>query len=159
MPPRAPNEAGTAKAAISVAEMAKMVGFSRNHFWSLCKAGIFPMPLYAVRTHRPYFTTDLQEVCLTIRRTNVALSGEYVIFNQPRSAASATDAAGGPAGGRSRKRERLARLAVSLGQLGLSVNADQVHAAVGQAFPGGLPEDDGQVIRRLFQHFRLHNSR
>jgi hypothetical protein len=76
------------KAAISVAEMAKILGFSRNHFWSLCKKGVFPMPLRTTGPSRPrpYFTTELQEACRQIRQTNISHAGQFVLFYEPRKA-------------------------------------------------------------------------
>ena len=159
MPPRTPPELCT-KAVISIAEMAKLAGLSRNHFFALCKKGVFPMPIYCVKTRRPLFTTELQELCLAIRKTNISFSGDYVIFYQPRTISTEGLRHGG--GGRSRpsrSQERLGSLASSLGQLGLVVSRDQVAQALKQLYPEGLPDDANQAIRALFSHFRRSLSR
>lgn len=138
------------KAAISVAEMAKILGFSRNHFWSLCKRGIFPMPLRTTGPSRPrpYFTSELQEACRQIRATNISHAGSFVLFYEPRRAGAA------PKRSKPQPDERIAGLVQSMGQLGLSVTEEQVAAAVATVYPSGLPTIDGSLIRTLFQHLK-----
>jgi predicted DNA-binding transcriptional regulator AlpA len=152
MPARSPNE--TVKAAISVSAMAKAVGLSRNHFFALCKKGVFPPPIYAIKNRRPFFTAELQEQCQTIRKTNISHSGEYVIFYEPRSAAPSPNGAGNRPRSRTCRHERLGQIAANLRQLGLTVTEDQVQSAVAEVFPGGISDDENQVIRVLFSHFR-----
>ncbi len=49
------------KAAVTVAEMARMVGLSRARFYQLQDAGIFPLPLYDVSTRRPFYDEEAQK--------------------------------------------------------------------------------------------------
>jgi hypothetical protein len=157
MAARLPSDS-SAKAAISVSEMAKILGFSRNHFWSLCKKGVFPMPHYTtgpVRA-RPYFTTELQEACRQIRATNISHAGQFVLFYESRRMTGSA-----PTGRRPRRAqtdERIVGLVQSLKQLGLEVTEPQVESAVAAVFPTGLPADDGQAIRPLFVHLKKQLS-
>ena len=68
-------------AVCSVTELAKTLGLSRARFYQLQKMGIFPMPIYCIRTRRPFYTPDLRQICVDIRKT-----GDY----KPQNAGSKT---------------------------------------------------------------------
>jgi hypothetical protein len=137
------------KAAISVAEMARLVGLSYNHFRSLCKKGVFPMPQYSVNNKRPFFDIEAQQACLQVRQTNIGHNGAYVLFYGPRKTPVISQS-----GKKSKPNDRAVALAKALKHLGLTVNPEQVDEAVPPVFPQGLPPDDGQAIRSLFLHFK-----
>ena len=44
------------------------------------QGGVFPPPLYNIETKRPFFTEDMQEVCLEVRRRNCGINGKPVMF-------------------------------------------------------------------------------
>jgi len=69
------------KSAISVSEMAKMVGLSRTRFYQLVGSA-FPYPIYDLATRRPYYPPELQEICLEVRRTNRGIDGKPVLFHR-----------------------------------------------------------------------------
>ena len=139
------------KAAISVAEMARMVGLSRNHFWVLAKRGVFPMPTYSMTNKRPFFDIEAQQVCLRVRETNIGVNGGFFMFNAPRKG---TAPATSQIGKRSKPSERVVGLMNAVKHLGLEVTAQQVEAAVAEVYPQGLPAQDGQAIRALFLHLK-----
>ena len=58
------------KSVVSVAEMARMVGLSRQRFYQLL-GGTFPYPLYDIATRRPFYTEEMQQVCLEVRKTKL----------------------------------------------------------------------------------------
>jgi len=58
------------KAAVTVAEMARMLGLSRARFYQLQSAGVFPSPVYLVSNRRPIYVEEMQEVCIEVRRRN-----------------------------------------------------------------------------------------
>jgi hypothetical protein len=64
-----------------MAEMARMVGLSRSRFYQLVGTA-FPHPLYDVATKRPYYTPELQEACLEVRRRNCGIDGKPVLFHR-----------------------------------------------------------------------------
>ena len=45
---------------VSVAGMAKLVGLSRQRFHQLMTEGVFPSPVYDIRTRRPHYTEEMQ---------------------------------------------------------------------------------------------------
>jgi hypothetical protein len=74
------------KAAICIKEMAAAVGLSRQRFMQLVKSGVFPAPLRDEATGRPYYTDEMQAVCLDVRRRNCGVNGKVVMFYPRRSA-------------------------------------------------------------------------
>lgn len=148
---RFPNSS-PAKAAISITEMARLVGMSRNHFFCLCKRGVFPMPVYALSNRRPFFDLDAQQECLRVRASNIGANGQYVMFYPPRNKQLDSPAEG--ATRKTKPTERAVELAKALKQLGLMVTPQQVDAALVEVYPDGPPAEDGVVVRALFQHWR-----
>ena len=71
-----PNET---KAAVTVAEMARMCGLSRSRFYQLIGSA-FPQPERQPGTGRPIYTEALQEVCLEVRRRNCGIDGKPILF-------------------------------------------------------------------------------
>ena len=67
------------KAAVTVAEMARMVGLSRARFYQLMGTA-FPSPVYDVATRRPHFDEDQQKDCLEVRRRNCGIDGKPILF-------------------------------------------------------------------------------
>jgi predicted DNA-binding transcriptional regulator AlpA len=147
-----------AKAAVSVAEMARMVGLSRARFYQLIGT-TFPPPLYTEATRRPFYDEELQRVCLDVRRRNCGVDGKPVLFYSRRPLAA-------PVPGRKPKKaaaagdDRHADLLDGLKGLGLvAVTAAHVAEAVKNLYPHGVPEDaNGEVLRAVFLHLRRRNS-
>ena len=67
------------KSVVSVAEMARMVGLSRQRFYQLL-GSTFPLPLYWIATRRPFYTEEMQQICLEVRRRNCGINGKPVLF-------------------------------------------------------------------------------
>jgi hypothetical protein len=143
------------KAAISVTEMSRILGLSRGHFWFLAKTtGIFPMPVYHIRTRRPIYTAELQQVCQRVKATHVGLNGEYYAFNSPRKNNLQKPKSRGSAKANGRRTGKFAELTGALRELGLETTDSQIQKAVDQLYPSGFENCDGVVIRAVFQHIR-----
>src|SRR4249920_3688342 len=71
------------KAAVNVAEMARMVGLSRARFYQLIGSA-FPCPVYCVSTRRPFYGEEAQKVCLEVRRRNCGIDGKPILFYSRR---------------------------------------------------------------------------
>jgi hypothetical protein len=74
------KEADSTKAAVTVAEMARMVGLSRARFYQLIQAGVFPEPERQADNSRPFFGENRQKECLEVRRRNYGVNGKAVLF-------------------------------------------------------------------------------
>jgi hypothetical protein len=69
------------KEALSVAEMARAVGLCRARFYELLGTA-FPFPVYDVATKRPFYTPELQEICMDVRRRNRGIDGKPILFRR-----------------------------------------------------------------------------
>jgi hypothetical protein len=141
------------KMVVSVSEMARMVGLSRQRFHQLMQAGVFPPPQR--NDGRPFYDEPTQEICLGVRRRNCGVNGQVVLFYARRQA--------GPT-----KPKKLspapcphADLLDGLKALGLvSVTAADVVAAVKQLYPQGTAGiDEGVVIKAVFLRLQSQSRR
>ena len=147
------NDQIEAQAAISVSDMARRVGLSRQRFTQLVSEGVFPAPVYDVLTRRPFYTSELQERCLEVKRRNVGVNGRVVLFYTKRLPAPAPTAK--PSNGQTNG--HYAELLDGLKGLGLtSVTAAQVEAAVKKLYPKGVKGvASGELLRTVFLHLRV----
>lgn len=144
------------KAAVTVAEMARMVSLSRARFYQLQKAGVFPPPKLNPSTKRPFFDQELQEVCLNVRRRNCGVSGQVVLFYARRQ--EITPARSKPTPKAVPNKQPKNDLVAALESLGLAVTLAQVERAVSELFPGGAPGNGGEVIRAVFLHLKQRRN-
>jgi hypothetical protein len=148
------------KGAISVTEMAAMLGLSRGHLHALIRQGVFPCPLYCITTRRPFFVAEQQQQCLQIRATNIGANGRFVLFYGPRS-----DDGSQPHTRRSRRNGTPPAtpqtvLVEGLKALGLTaVSEQQVASALSACYPGGVGGvEQGEILRTLWRHIRSSNA-
>jgi hypothetical protein len=146
------------KAIVSVAEMARMVGLSRARFYQLVKTGVFPAPLYHISTKRPFFTEEMQAVCVEVRHRNCGINGTPVLFYARRigPVMLKTTAKRTPA----RDNSQITELVEGVRCLGLTtVNAPQVERVVREMYPNGVNGiDQGTVLRAIFLRLMRQNS-
>ena len=143
------------KAGISVSEMARQCGLSRGRFYQLVGT-TFPFPVYSIETRRPFYTEELQQVCLEARRRNCGIDGRPVLFYARRTAMTGARP--------SRKRLQVAPAKVNshadliegLRSLGMmTVSPAEVEVAVKSVYPSGISQvDQGEVLRAVFLHLR-----
>jgi hypothetical protein len=148
------------KAVVTVSEMARMVGLSRARFYQLQKAGVFPSPLYDVKTRRPIYDEELQKICLEVRRRNCGVNGKPVLFYARRMPITTTLAKPKKEAIKPPKNEQYGGLIDALQALGLvSVTKAQVGAAIKEVYPQGTAGmDEAEIIRAIFLHLRRKNS-
>jgi hypothetical protein len=146
------------KAAVSVSEMARMVGLSRARFYQLVGTA-FPKPVYDPETGRPFYTEELQQVCLDVRRRNCGIDGKPVLFYARRT---------GPVVPTAKRRKksplpkqsRYAEIVEGVRALGLTtVTAAQVEAVVSARYNAGTEGvDQVEIIRAVFLDLKRQNS-
>jgi hypothetical protein len=143
------------KAAVTVVEMARMLGFSAARLYQLTRAGVFPPPVYKVSNRRPIYTEELQQVCLDVRRRNCGVNGQPVLFyakgpTQTKPSRKVKPKATSP----------YADLMDALRGLGLAIKPAQVEAALKNLYPNGVNgTDQGEVIKSVFLHLKRENTR
>jgi hypothetical protein len=146
------------KAAVTVAEMARMVGLSRSRFYQLIGTA-FPQPERQPGTGRPVYTEQLQQVCLEVRRRNCGIDGKPVLFYARRlGTAPAKPEAAKPKLGPEGK--DVSALVDGLNALGLTTaTAAQVQEVTQELYPKGTAGlDQGEVLRAVFLHLKRQNS-
>lgn len=146
------------KVAVSVADMAKMVGLSRARFYQLVEAGVFPRPERHAESGRPFFSEEQQKVVLEVRRRNCGINGQAVLFYARRLPTGPTPAKPQRAKPKpTPKVEPHADLLAALQALGLTgVTSSQVAKVVGEIFPNGIVGvGEGEVVRAVFLRLKL----
>jgi len=145
------------KAAVTVAEMARMTGLSRSRFYQLIGKA-FPEPSRD-EAGRPYYNEEQQATCLGVRRRNCRIDGKPVLFYAPRRIVAA------PAPKQRAKPKQTVATSphadiVAGGQaLGLmTATAAQVGQVIEQLYPNGTEgTDPGQIIRAVFLSLKRQN--
>jgi len=145
-------ETKTTKTAVSVAEMARMVGLSRARFYQLIGSA-FPHPVYNVSTRRPFFDEEAQQIILEVRKRNCGIDGKPILFYARHA----------PKAAPKKKQDHVRKLNIELIEglksLGLIVNSVQVEAAIKTLFPRGIDHvDQGEVIRSVFIHLKAKGA-
>jgi predicted DNA-binding transcriptional regulator AlpA len=141
---------GSQRAAVSVSEMASLCQLSRSRFHTLVREGIFPPAVHPGDGKRPYYTQELIQQCLDIRRTGIGQNGQVVLFNRRTGKkAERKRPAARPASG------EYAWLVESLRGLKLLVTEEVAAAAVQAVFPGGIEGlEQIEVVRKVFLHLQ-----
>ena len=134
----------------SVTDLVKSLGMSRARFYQLQKEGIFPHPIYDTRTRRQFFDVRLQEICHEVRQTGIGFNGHYILFYSPRK-----NNGDKPARRKSRSNSQYRELVMTLNNMGLAVNHDEVAEAVKELYPEDYDKQDmGVVIRELYRFLK-----
>ena len=100
------------------------------------------MPVFCIRTRRPFYPLDLQKKCIEIRRTGVGHTGQPVLFY------------GGRKKGNNKKHRKYEELTNTLRLMGIDVSYKAVANAIAALFPEGLQQhsDEGRTVRDLFRY-------
>jgi len=144
------------KSAISIADMARLVGLSRARFYQLMGT-TFPLPRYYVSTRRPFYDDILQNSCLEVRRRNCGIDGKPILFYAKR--VSTMNPIQKPTK-KKVKDESFSEVFDGLKSLGLTTaTVQQVASAVKELFPSGVEnESRGQVLRAVFLHLKRRDK-
>ena len=141
----------SAKAAVSVSEMAEMCMLSRSRWYEFVEAGVFPKPIPIPPMKRLAYDWQLQQQCLEIRATGIGLNGP-VAFN--RKLRQAKPAAWRPAKNRPLD-PAIEPICDAVKALGLTTTLDAVSHAVALLYQTGIAgQDQGEVIRTVFLHLQ-----
>jgi predicted DNA-binding transcriptional regulator AlpA len=143
------------KAVVTVSEMARMVGLSRSRFYQLIGSA-FPSPLMD-KKKRPFYSEELQAVCLEVRRRNCGIDGKPILFYARRIGPTLTKPKKMKAPATTNPKH--ADLLEGVRALGLaSVTAADIAKALKELFPSGVEnQDDGELLRAVFLHLKRKN--
>ena len=147
------------KAAVSVTEMAKMVGLSRARFYQLVKKGTFPPADQDPATSRPCFLEEKQRQILEARRRNCGVDGKPILFYCRRNDVGQKRSAPRPTIGRVKEVvKKYTDLIDGLVALNVNATVAQVEPLLKELFPSGTEGvDPGEVIRAEFLRIQRQN--
>lgn len=146
------------KAAVSVAEMARMCGLSRSRFYQLIGTA-FPQPERQPETHRPVYTEEQQKVCLEVRRRNCGIDGKPILFYARRATSAPTEPKSAKPKLEAKRGDVLALIAGLTGLGYAAATATQVQRVTDELYPQGTAgHDRGEVLRAVFLELKRRNS-
>ena len=131
--------------AMSIAETARLIQMSRSRFHQLIGT-VFPEPKRDANG-RPYFDREQQQMVLEIRRRNVGVNGQPILFR-----ATGTRTASAPRKPKTTKPKQDHRdVLIAVRELGLTqATAKDVDDCVRSLYPDGKVPEHGDLIRRVF---------
>lgn len=145
------------KSAVSVTEMARMVGLSRARFYQLVKKGTFPSADQESLSNRPCYLEEKQRQILEARRRNCGVDGKPILFYSRRIDVGQKRATTKPV--KQPKSNQFSDLIDGLAALNVTTNVTQVESLVKELFPQGTDGiAPGEVIRTVFLRIRRHDS-
>jgi len=147
------------KAAVSVTEMARMVGLSRARFYQLVKRGTFPPADQDALSKRPCYFEEKQRLILDARRRNCGVNGVPILFYCRRNDAGQKRSAPRPNIGKLKEvAKKYTELIDGLAALNVMATVAQVEPLVNELFPSGTDGvDPGEVIRAVFLRIQRQN--
>ena len=142
--------------AISVTQMAQVIGLSRARLYQLIDAGKLPGPVYDIRTRRPHYPSQLQEICLQVRRSGIASDGSPLVFycrRQKSIVKPQTTSVTQTIESHTSDTHNYADLVEALLEMGVQTDEKTVQEAIEVLAP---PDDvdEGVLLGDLFRHLR-----
>jgi hypothetical protein len=142
------------KSIISITDMAKLVGLSRQRFNQLVREGIFPAADHALESGRPFYSSEKQQQCLLVRQTNTGINGKPILFYAKRR-----DTGTKRAPSQAKPHRADTTIIQQLAELGVIATMKDVETATAGLFPGGTSSVAPEaVLKSLFLHFRRRNK-
>jgi len=149
------------KAAVSVSEMARTLHMSRARFYELVKAGVMPPPCYLIRTRKPFYPSELQAVCRSVREFGQGINGEPVVFyaNRGSSIAKRSSRPKSRSKPKTKPNPMLDTLLGGLKQLGVNEpDPVLVKGIVAELYPSGVStECEGELLTTVFRRLKRRN--
>ena len=148
------------KAAVSVSEMARVLNMSRARFYELVKAGVMPHPCYLIRTRKPFYPSELQSICISVRSQGQGINGEPVVFYANRGTLTKR-----PSKPKARSKPKakpnpmLETLLSGLKQLGVNEpDGNAVKEILNEIYPKGITSEcQGEVLTTVFRRLKRRN--
>ena len=137
------------KAAVTVAEMARMCGLSRARFYQLI-GSTFPWPIYDVSSRRPFYDEEAQKLCLEVRKRNFGVNGKQILFYARRLPIAGPTRV--PKHSTKSQANCAHQLLDGLRALGLNASSAQVESALKDLGMQGT--ENGEALRAVFVHLK-----
>jgi len=137
------------KPMVSVGEMAEILGHSRARFYQL-QGSIYPPPIYDIKTRRPFYDLELQQICQEIRETGIGWNGQNIMFYAPRNTSVNSRKSS-----KTKSHFEYQEMIDTLSNMGLTTSEKQVKETIQKLYPYGIEKQEiGVIIRELFRYFK-----
>jgi hypothetical protein len=146
------------KAAVSVTEMARMVGLSRARFYQLVRRGTFPPADKDPVSARPCYFEDKQAQILEVRRRNCGVDGVPILFYSRRRDLGQVKAPSRPSKPKGTTGQ-YTDLIDMLASVRVVVTAAQVERVVREEFSTGIEgKDPGEIFAKVHKRLKRQHS-
>jgi hypothetical protein len=142
----------------SVRQMAAKLNISSQRLYQLVKIGIFPPPVYCIWSKKPFYTFEIERVCLKIKKEGLGLNGKVTKFNTKRintqtKARSVKRTANYNEAGCS---NLCYEISMALRNKGINISAKEIKDNFNNIFPHGVKDFKitGESIIAVFRYFR-----
>ncbi len=148
------------KSAVSVTEMARMVGLSRARFYQLVKRGTFPPADQESLSNRPCYMEEKQRQILDARRRNCGVDGKPILFYSRRIDVGQKRTTARPTTSKVKDIvNKYSDLIDGLAALNVTTTGTQLEPLIKDLFPDGIDGvSPGEVIRTVFLRIQRQNS-
>lgn len=146
---------------VNVSTMAKMLGLSRSRLYQLIDQGILLKPIYAEQSKRPVYSREIILKNLEVKKNNVGINGQIVMFYTQRSQRNIKAVAKLPKKSSKQKivQNQYKTLIEDLALLGLSnIKASDIAAAIEICFPEGTADINEETFTAIFRHLKRQNT-
>jgi len=117
------------------------------------------MAVYDIHTRRPFFTRQLQDICLEIKRSGIAYDKSYILFNAPQHRLNSGQKQNVSVTNKKpvEQNPMIMEVIETLRQMGIQNSTySDVEVVIRKLHPTESIEkiDTGILVRELFLHFR-----
>ena len=148
---------------LSITQMARLLCLSRSRFYQLMSENIFLPPIYSASNKRPYFTSEMAEQNMAVKKNNVGVNGKIVLFYSSRN--NSILPTHRKKSGKNKSINNIVEdthkdVKEGLCALGLSgVSNAQIESTLASCFPGGTGgTPEGEILRAVFLSIKRQNS-
>ncbi|MHA2063624.1 MAG: helix-turn-helix transcriptional regulator [Candidatus Thorarchaeota archaeon] len=150
-------------AAVSMSQMARLLDMSRSRFYQLISQGILLPPIYSLSSRRPYYTREMAQENLEVKKNNVGINGQVIIFYSSKNKLVHTVNKVKTVKTNSKKETRNSQysyLVDGLEALGMTdVKSRDIEKAIADCFPDGTKNvDQDEILKAVFRHLHRRNT-
>ena len=150
---------------LSITQMAQLLNLSRSRLYQLTNENIFLPPIYGAseKSKRPYYTAELAQRNIEVKRNNVGVNGKICMFYSSRNNSPLLTHKKKSKGNKSINdftEDNHQDLREGLAALGLSnVSDGQIESALKKSFPQGIGNiEQGEILKAVFLSIKRQNT-
>jgi hypothetical protein len=146
--------------AVGMSQMAKLLHLSRSRLYQLIEHGVLLNPVYLITNKRPIYTREMAMRNLEVKKNNVGVNGQVIMFYSPRNIIHSGKINAAKAVEKKLPTNQYKELIEELGALGLEeVSGSDVGAAISELFPDGTEKvSDDEILTSVFRHIKCRDT-